>query len=342
MSFYRTQGILAAGLGLLTIACSDPELNTTLVSEGPPQTLTVTVLSEAAGDEVATFCTSDKASRVNERYCARDRETDDIIAVDPVSDTVPQSWFARVVFDELLDPDVEQLIVADDGSTSGSLAQTQPVTVTCGTTALAYDGYYDPSGSRDTVPPGPSLVIEIDGFLAATSSACTLALKDVITDKDGNQVPTTERGPFAFDIAVLDAARGEAGVLGGEPADCADGIDPASTIEIPFNAPINPDTIGENFVLTDAAGAVVAATVALKADDPTTPDDDESDDTIVVITPTAPLANATKYTITVTSTGDTKIADTLGGAADFAAPATSSFTTAEAEGQPTPPATCPE
>ena len=76
-----------------------------------------------------------------------------------VANAYPDGWYVRVMFDELLDPDVEELIEILDPDTgdgtdtfTGSIANTQPVILECESVAggfieVPYDGYYSPAGN---------------------------------------------------------------------------------------------------------------------------------------------------------------------------------------------------
>jgi hypothetical protein len=373
MSFHRTQGLLAAGLGLLAFACDDPEFRTDLVPEGPPVLLSVNAFSVTVDApklvenfgidsfyEEATFCSDDPDARVSDIYCF-DKQGERL-AITPMTDTVSMGWFVRPVFDELLDPDTVEDIV--DGY--GTINAKNPVTLECeigGTlTAIAYDGWYDPTGNRDSDPPGPSIfVTPIASFAAPTLGRCQISVNATVTDKDGIEAPDESRAPHEFfieELAFADAS----------PADCTDGVaattctclpsgdacDEAGACEdaedapevtinslaVTFNAPIDEATLDGNFTLVDGAGADVPFTVATMPDDPATLDADESDPTIVLVTPDAALAADTVFTLTVTSTGDEKLADVLGGEGDLD-PLVVTFSTTEV-GAGDDPVACPE
>jgi hypothetical protein len=278
-------------------SCSDPDFNTDLTTEGPPEILSVTVLSEGVGDESATFCADPAGRKIPEAFCPNDGT---------VADAVPMGWYSRIIFDELLNADVESLIEVD-GAMVGSLATTQPVTLLCGGDPVAYDGFYDPAGNAVTFPPGPALVIEPTAFVA-TGTACTLEVKTSVVDKQG--VALESGGPFTFSIAGLAYA-------GSDPEDEAEGVDPAAEVLLIFNAPIDMATLGTKITLTDAAMAAVAATVAVDPDDAS----------IVIITPAAALDENAVYTVTITSATADPIADVGGGTVVLADPITFSFTT---------------
>jgi hypothetical protein len=159
-----------------------------------------------------------------------------------VMDANPNALRVRIVFDELLDPDVETLTDSSDGgpctatsdTCDGHIATTMPVTLTCNNTPVPYDGYYVPNGNNISWPPGPALVVIPDGFVA-TSSACTVALRDNVIDKQGEVVPADQRGPFNFSVGpmVID---------GSDPAD-GDEIVPDAPVVITFNVEVDPASV---------------------------------------------------------------------------------------------------
>jgi len=291
------------------VACSDPELSSDLDTDGPPEVLEVNVTSETAPTdpngnavEAATFCRGGDEFKVSTFYCplARD-ESDAPIPGDraldgAVVDATPIGWNVRFIFSELIDPDIEDL-VETDGVTSGSLADTQPFTVTCGGADISYDGWYDPSGNNLSYPPGPGLVATAVDFIA-TGSSCEIALRDgSAVDKDGDGVPSDMLGPYTFGIAPLTVAATD-------PAADAEGVDPTAPVSVSFNAPIDIATVTTDakIALTDADGAAVAVDFSYASDDAGT-----EDQTVIVATPQAALAAGAVYTVTV-SAGITDIA----------------------------------
>ncbi len=311
-SITRAGGLLATLMPcVLGVACSDPELASELDSDGPPEVLEVNVASESApGDpngnavEAATYCRPGDEYKVNTLYCplARDEENAPIAGerelAGPVMDAVPNGWHARFIFSELIDPSIEELIDTD-GVITGSLAESQPFVLSCGGADVAYDGWVDPTGNHLSYPPGPSLVVQPIGFTVATGSLCEVSLREgVVTDKDGDDFPGDQLGPYAFGIAPL--AIGET-----DPADATEGVDPTAAISIPFNAPIDlASADGEIIVNDGTADIVVELGYPL---DPKTME--PTDDTVVVATPVGGLAAGTTYTVTV----NTGITDTLAG-----------------------------
>src|SRR5262245_55282167 len=155
----RTQGHLAATVCVLAFgACSNPDENTDLRSSGPPEVLTVLASNDAAGDgilEGATFCKLNDDKRpglvpANPDGPAQVCPDNLAMGADEVTDTIPVGWYVRIMFDELLNPAIEDLLpIPDSDLMQGSLAKTQPVTLTCASGAtvitVAYDGYYSPS-----------------------------------------------------------------------------------------------------------------------------------------------------------------------------------------------------
>lgn len=248
----RPQRVVAAALGVLALgACTDPTQDTDLRPEGPPDVLSVLVLTDAANNlaESATYCRPNDAKRpglvglpdfTTSQICPADGT-----AVPELTTAYPDGWYIRVMFDELLDPSVETLSeITDDagmgtGTFTGSIATTKPVTLKCqsvnGNTLVNvdYDGYYSPSGNAVTWPLGPSLVIKPNNpKLIATNKECEITLGDNITDKDGNQVPAEQKGPYKFKIAPIS-------VTSIDPADSGDAAKPTAldALQLYFDNP---------------------------------------------------------------------------------------------------------
>jgi hypothetical protein len=229
-----------------------------------------------------------------------------------VSDAYPLYWYVRIVFDELLNADVvEELIDTDDDGVvdTGTIENTQPVTLTCGGTNIAYGGFYDPSGNWTTYPPGPALIVEAWDF-AATSSSCTVEIKDMVVDKDGETVPAEQRS-YDFGIAGL-------AIEASAPEDLEEGVDPYAEPIIQFNGLIDAASLGTNITMADSSATDVPVTLSVNAADPSQ----------VVVTPnTLPLAENETYTVTITSPAATAIADVGGGEMVLTDPVPFSFTT---------------
>lgn len=265
----RLKTLGAAMIGTLALgACEDPVADTDLRPEGDPEVLAVLVMNDTANAfvESATYCKPNDPKRpgavgitvlgLNPVLCPIDGS-----AVEPLTDAYPDAWYVRVMFDELLDPEVETLepILDAQGNPtdnfSGSLARTQPVTLQCqdvtGTLVdVEYDGYYSPSGNRVTWPVGPSLVIRpLDPTIVPVESMCQVTLKEIIKDKDGNPVKGRDVQPFEFRLApvsVISVAPAEGDVI--NPLD--GGVELAFNVEVDGSAvfcadPADPACAGD-------------------------------------------------------------------------------------------------
>jgi hypothetical protein len=289
----RSQGHLAVtacvfGLG----ACTAPTASTDLRPAGPPEVLTVLASDDASGAgivETATFCKANDNKRpglipANPDGPAQVCQDDLNAGADEVTDVVPVGWYVRLQFDELLNPSIEDLLPIidskgnDTGTFKGSLARTQPVTITCGGVDIAYDGYYNPSGNSVTWPVGPSLFIAPDDTsMIAAGTECQVTLNpDVVTDKDGNHVPADQLGPYKFKIAKLKLASTdpEAPKDPTKPST----ISPAAPLIVTFNATVDAASLlpAEVTMLsgvtscTDTTGGVASTVdVVGHPDDPT-------------------------------------------------------------------------
>ena len=254
----RTRGVVWATSGVLAlVGCTDPAQKTDLRPAGPPEVLAVLVMNDAAGNlsEGTTFCKVGDSFRpgldntvdgVGHQLCPDDLS----MGVDELTDANPTNWYVRVMFDELLDPNVEDLVPIldatgmDTGTVAGTLANTQPFTLQCqsvngGTLVdIPYDGYYSPAGNKISWPVGPSLVVVPSSpSLVATQSECQITLKDNIKDKDGNPVPADQRGPYKFKIAPVAAIAADTAPADG---DKVDGV--AAGVDITFNTNIDPSS----------------------------------------------------------------------------------------------------
>lgn len=333
-SFRTASTLLATALYLTSGACSDPELASDLQPEGPPHVVEVNVYSEGAAfgitdssglqlGEAATFCREGSEFKVNTTYCPEARNDigepiRGMREVAPITDVVPFSqqfggatfWHVRLIFDELLDPSVETLEDDGAGGTFGSLADTQPVTLTCGGVDVAYDGFYDPSGNWLSFPPGPALVIQALDFVATSTPDCEVSLKSgAVTDKDGEEVPSGELGPYTFGIAPMTLYATDP-TDSGDPEMPTEGVDPEGVITLSFAAPYDLATVASHITLEDEAGDPVAFTVTnIHPEDPTMFEDPLN----VYIVPDAPLAEMALYVLTITSTEGDAITDIAGG-----------------------------
>ena len=200
-------GTIAASCALAVGACGTPDLYSDLRPDGPPEVLTVSVNAPDNRDgyagtgatlEQVTFCKTqgpnDGAAGAGDpkrpdQVILSDESalelcpTDDTKPVDELTNALPEAWFARIQFDELLDPSIEDLVAnvdatgMPDGTYTGTLKNTQPVTLKCesstgsGLVDVPYDGYYSPAGNSISYPLGPSLVIKPnDPTVIATDS----------------------------------------------------------------------------------------------------------------------------------------------------------------------------
>jgi hypothetical protein len=280
---------IAAGALLLTlvVGCDRPELNTDLVSEGPPELTLMAVLSEGSSGpvETASFCAALAPERMNTHYCPEEVPSEGMA---PVRDAVPIGFTVRLVFDELLDPRIEEL---DLETGTGSIAAADPVALRCNGQAVAYDGFYDPSGSYLTAPGGPAVVLAPTEAVASGGS-CQVSIGDAIRDKDGNQVPAEQRGPYSFGIANLGVARTQ-------PANTAQAVDVLTPIVIAFNNFVDLSTVKARLVVDGGSGPVQVQVTALTG----RPE-------IVEVLPVAgTLEPATTYTVSLAA----GVADVAGG-----------------------------
>ncbi len=343
-------GVIAVALATLA-ACDDPVATTDLRPEGDPEVLSVLVMNDSTDLflESAVFCKPNDDKRPGfvgtpiggVIIC----DADDLsVPAPPVTDAVPTDlaqggsgsggWYVRIMFDELLDPNIEELLpildpatMAETGQFTGSLLNTQPVIVTCGGTEVAYDGYYSPSGNSVTWPLGPSLFIApLDRSAIATGSECTVEIKDNVVDKGGVAVPSDQRGgggEYGFTIAGL-------ALTDTSPQPAGDGAMPAvivpeAPVSLQFNAFIDPASISADEVVitkhttADCSDAGTAVANAAKVID--------GGDGVVELslnTAGADLAWEAESFYSITFTADNAVADLAGGAG--ALPAAADFT----------------
>lgn len=318
-SFHEWSALFAASLAMCVFACADPDLKTDLDTQGPPEVTMVNVPSQSlvlvanggARSEVPTFC-ADQEVRPHFELCDPEART-----FETVADAQPIGWYARVVFTELLDPTVEELVdcPGDPEATCGSLASTQPVTLTCAGSEVAYDGFYDPSGNDVTFPPGPALVIQPTEYIAAGTSDCQVEVKAMVQDKEGNAVPDSSRGPYDFGIAAM-------AITGNSPPPMSEGNDPTAPPQVQFNVLVDVSTVGANVTLHDDTNdADVPFTAEIAAD----PNGNPIPNTVNLTPDAGMLDPQTAYTVTVTS----GIADVAGATLQLQEPFTFSFTTGD-------------
>jgi hypothetical protein len=156
----------------------------------------------------------------------------------------PLAWNLRTMFDELLNGDkVETLDCNPETDTcDGHIDTTLPFDVSCGGSAITYDGYYYPNGNKESNPVGPALILApID--LAPTDTDCTFTIKPtVVVDKDGVAVPTgPNENVFTIHVKQLD-------VVETDPVDAAAVADrgvipPDGAVIMLFNSLIDPASV---------------------------------------------------------------------------------------------------
>lgn len=310
MSSYGARGLLAAGLCTCVFAaCSDPEIRTNLRPEGDPEVLTVmayTTEVSAGGTtlEKAMFCKSGD-DKVPTLIGLPDAASTTIVcpedgsAPPDVVDTDALLPLVRIVFDELLDTSVEELLDSETGEPCtidsatcfGTIANTLPVTVECGGTAIAYDGYYAPNGNNVSWPPGPSLVV-IPQEPVPGGGTCQVTINDVARDKSGNAVPTAQRGPFEFGIVPF-------AIAGTDPApnDPPPEVATDTAVTIIFNNYVDAASVDATDIVLNDGTTDVAVDVT-------------GADNTLLVTATGGLVEGTSYTLTI-PTGATF--DDLGG-----------------------------
>jgi hypothetical protein len=257
MLVYRCTVAGAIVTGALLVGCTAPDLPTDLSTDGPPNVTTVTVMSDLKTSvdprppslsrliESATFCRLGDDKRPSlvglPNFSTTQVCPDDRAAKAPQEgavEGVPPSWFARVVFDKLLDPSVEDLIPVDplmpDGAKTGTLLNTQPITLTCDGVAVPYSGYYVPNGNSFSWPLGPALFIQpISAVSVPTGASCTVAIKDMVHNKDGEAVPSDQRS-FAFKIAPMALRFSAPDPKDGDPGDIS--LDPDEPVRYYWTA----------------------------------------------------------------------------------------------------------
>jgi hypothetical protein len=259
----RSRGLglaITAVLGLSALgACTDPEQRSDLRPAGPPEVLSVLVMNDPdLYLETATFCKLNDALRPTEVFLVIGGLTevcplDETKPATMVEDAVPTGWYVRVVFDELLNPDIEELIPNTDsggeptGTFTGSIANTHPVTLTCGGVDVPYDGYYSPGGNYQTWPVGPSLVIIPDDPTSVPGGTeCTVTLAANIKDKSGEEVPMAQRGmagEYKFAVAPFELVSTDPGSIATDMTDDKEEVVPESPITLQFNSVVDPATV---------------------------------------------------------------------------------------------------
>jgi len=252
---------VVVGAFALLHACAAPDQPTDLRTSGPPNVTTVLVASDlrtsidpSGGDldrflESATYCrlgdekrpdVVDLPTMTTVAVCPDDLDAP--AEADGVAEAAPPSWYVRVVFDQLLDPAIEDLVPELDammhptGRMMGTLAVTQPVTLTCGGVDVPYDGNYVPNGNRVSWPVGPSLYIQpLSSTAVATGASCTVTIKDSVHNKRGTSVPSAQRS-YMFQLAAMALRFSAPDPADGDPGTLA--ITPEAPVSFFWTAPI--------------------------------------------------------------------------------------------------------
>lgn len=284
---YRTlrdplMGVLAAGLGLLATGCfSDPDLKTGLTPEGAPRVLAVLAIDNNLGVEPASFCRYDAAGNLDPKgpglvqgvvVCPDTKAEFD---ADGPAELEPLAWNFRAMFDELLNGEkVETLVDSEPGNPQpctsdsvtcdGHIDTTLPFDVSCGGTAITYDGYYYPNGNKESFPVGPALVLApID--LAPTDTDCQFTIKpSVVIDKQGEPVPTgANENVFNIHVKQLDVV--ETDPVDADLVDDRGVIPPDGAVVMLFNSLIDDTTVaaGEIEIRNLDTDTVVASDYAI-------------------------------------------------------------------------------
>jgi hypothetical protein len=270
MQRYRTQGLLAVGLGLMVGGCfGDTALNTDLRPAGDPEVLAGLARSEIDGTEAPFFCRY-KGSTLDPKgpnivqgaeICPMDSTMFEANEVDPrVSTELGISWGVRFMFDELLNGDaVEDLACDTDGLCTGSL-KSNVLSLTCGAsnTHVGITGWYAPNGNNTTFPLGPSLKLNPvpEEMVFPTGTMCNVTLGDAIVDKSGNKVPTDQRS-YPVKIADLALITIDTGINGASTANLAGN----ATNVFAFNASLDDDSVdGTDFDFAAPDGTSVVGT----------------------------------------------------------------------------------
>lgn len=224
--------VLACSLG----GCAEPELEQPeLRPFGPPDVLNVVIArgwsSSAFMIEESTYCRPGDSQRPS-RVALPDLSEAQVCPEDvslPVAEfrrAYPASWYARIVFDELLELTPSELDEPGGPAKLQRLAgesMDRPVRMQCNGIDVPYvHGYLD-KGNRSTWPMAPSIKVSpVDPSMVPAGARCEIVIeREVVRDKSG--VPPSDVGPFAFQIAPIEivmpdgAARAPYGTTGPVP-----------------------------------------------------------------------------------------------------------------------------
>lgn len=222
MLVYRSLAAAAVCGGWLLVGCADPDLPTDLRKDGPPHVTSVVVMSDLTSDfdpgvslsrlvETATYCRPNDDKRpglvglpdfTTTQVCPDELNMG--AETDGSAEGAPPVWFVRVVFDELLNPNVEELgpDPDDPNLTIGSIKNTKPVSLKCGGVDVPYDGYYAPNGNKVSWPLGPNIFIQPDDPESVkTGESCEVSVLSPVKNKGGTAI--ADKTTFNFTIAPL-------------------------------------------------------------------------------------------------------------------------------------------
>jgi Bacterial Ig-like domain len=218
----RLGRVLSAGLLLASVAgCSadvidQPELR----ADGPPDVLAVLVardrfLPSSMLLEEATYCRPNDSKRPGRVMLPLPNTMETDVCPTDVSQSVemfdrgfPAFWYARIVFDELLDLESEPPSEEPYAKGRGELrvAETRnPVLLSCDGLPIAYNTFYTGEGNRDSWPVGPSLKLRPKNPATVPANAlCEVTLEEgAIFDKTGVPPEQAQAGPYRFQIAPI-------------------------------------------------------------------------------------------------------------------------------------------
>lgn len=196
--------------------CSEPEPEQPdLRPSGPPDVLNVVIARGLSASalmlEESTYCRPGDTQRPS-RVALPDLSVAQVCPDDvsqPVAEfrrAYPASWYARIVFDELLD------LTPSDPEEPGrplryqrlQAEQEQPVRMQCNGIDVPYQHGYLDKGNRETWPMAPSIkVTPLVPAMVPAGAHCEIVIeREVVRDKSG--VPPVDVGPFAFQIAPIE------------------------------------------------------------------------------------------------------------------------------------------
>ncbi len=196
-------------LGLLAGCAESPDDQPELRADGPPDVLAVlTAIDRALPNmellEEATYCRPDDSKRPNQvplpnQTIAQVCPDDIGLQVQMVNHASPARWYARIVFDELLD--LKKTMEPGEEP----LAVTGPVSLRCDGADVPVLSFYIAEGNKESWPPGPSIKVrpQMPGDLPA-NALCEVTLDDgAIRDKTGVSPEASQLGPYRFRLAPI-------------------------------------------------------------------------------------------------------------------------------------------